>query len=117
MGEILLVILKLFFHRPRPSPQIVATHWYNFPSGHAFSAVIVYGFFIYMAWRLIKSEALRFIIFFVSILLIVLVGISRIYLHVHYLTDVLGEYAAGFAWLILSIIMVNVIRQYFRSTT
>ncbi|MCL4537084.1 MAG: bifunctional DedA family/phosphatase PAP2 family protein [Nitrospirae bacterium] len=114
MGEILLVILKLFFHRPRPSPQIVAAHWYSFPSGHAFSAMIVYGFFIYMAWRLIKSEALRFIIFFLSILLIILIGISRIYLNVHWLTDVLGGYAAGFAWLLFSIIMVNTIKQYYR---
>ncbi|MDA8214190.1 MAG: bifunctional DedA family/phosphatase PAP2 family protein [Nitrospiraceae bacterium] len=115
MGEILLVILKLFFHRPRPSPQIVAAHWYSFPSGHAFSAMIVYGFLIYMTWRLIKNEALRFIIFSLSIPLIILIGISRIYLNVHWLTDVLGGYAAGFAWLLFSIIMVNTIKQYYRS--
>ncbi len=114
MGEILLVILKLFFHRPRPSPQIVAAHWYSFPSGHAFSAMIVYGFLIYMTWRLIKNEALRFIIFSLSIPLIILIGISRIYLNVHWLTDVLGGYAAGFAWLLFSIIMVNTIKQYYR---
>jgi len=114
VGEMLLIILKLFFHRPRPSPQIVAAHWYSFPSGHAFSAMIVYGFLIYMAWRLIKSEALRFIIFFLSILLIIFVGISRIYLNVHWLTDILGGYAAGFAWLLFSIIMVNTIKQYYR---
>lgn len=47
-----------------------------------------------------------------SVFLIILVGISRVYLNVHWLTDVLGGYAAGFAWLIFSIIMVNTIRQY-----
>lgn len=114
MGEILLVILKLFFHRPRPSPQIVAAHWYSFPSGHAFSAVIVYGFLIYVTWKMIKGETLRFVIFSFSILLIILVGISRIYLNVHWLTDVLGGYAAGFAWLLLCIVMVNMIKQYYR---
>lgn len=111
MGEILLVILKLFFHRPRPSPQIVAAHWYSFPSGHAFSAVIVYGFLIYITWKLIKSEALRFIILSMSVLLIILVGISRVYLNVHWLTDVLGGYVAGFTWLVFIIVMVNTMRQ------
>lgn len=115
MGEMLLVILKLFFHRPRPSQQAVAAHWYSFPSGHAFSAVIVYGFLIYITWKLIKSEVLRFMILSMSVLLIILVGISRIYLNVHWLTDVLGGYAAGLSWLILCIIMANTIKQYYRS--
>jgi undecaprenyl-diphosphatase len=116
-GETLLALLKLLFHRPRPAKQLVMAHGYSFPSGHAFSAVVVYGFLIYMTWKLIRSEALRFIIFFVAILLIVLVGISRVYLNVHWLTDVLGGYTAGFAWLIFSIIMVNTIRQYFSTTS
>ena len=92
-GETVLVLLKLFFHRPRPDQQLVTAHGYSFPSGHAFSAVIVYGFLIYVTWKLIKAETLRFIIFSVSILLIILVGISRVYLNVHWLTDVLGGYA------------------------
>jgi undecaprenyl-diphosphatase len=112
-GEVLLVILKLFFHRPRPVQQIAAAKGYSFPSGHAFSAVIAYGFLIYTAWKLIKGEALRFTIFSISILLIILVGISRIYLNVHWLTDVLGGYVAGFAWLVFVIITVNTIKQYY----
>ncbi|MBI3353701.1 MAG: bifunctional DedA family/phosphatase PAP2 family protein [Nitrospirae bacterium] len=114
-GEIVLTLLKLFFHRPRPAQQLVTAHGYSFPSGHAFSAVIAYGFLIYMTWRLIKSETLRFIIFFISILLIIFIGISRIYLNVHWLTDVLGGYAAGFSWLVFSIIMVNTIEQFYKS--
>lgn len=115
-GETLLILLKLFFHRQRPAQQLVMAHGYSFPSGHAFSAVVVYGFLIYITWKLIKSEVLRFIIFFLSILLIVLVGISRVYLNVHWLTDVLGGYTAGFAWLIFSIIMVKTIKQYYRKS-
>ncbi|MCL4456603.1 MAG: bifunctional DedA family/phosphatase PAP2 family protein [Nitrospirae bacterium] len=113
-GESLLVILKLFFHRPRPMPQMVAAHGYAFPSGHSFAAMIVYGSLIYMTWKFIKGEALRFIVFFLSILLIILIGISRIYLNVHYLTDVLGGYAAGLSWLVLCIIMANTLKQYYR---
>jgi membrane protein DedA with SNARE-associated domain/membrane-associated phospholipid phosphatase len=111
LGEILLVLLKVFFHRPRPIQQLITAHGYSFPSGHAFIATIVYGFLIYVTWRLLKSEALRFTISAISILLIVLVGISRIYLKVHWLTDVLGGYAAGLAWLVLSVIIVNTMKH------
>lgn len=111
LGEILLILLKVFFHRPRPAHQLAMSHGYSFPSGHAFIATIVYGFLIYVTWRFLKSEALRFTISAMSTLLIVLVGISRIYLKVHWLTDVLGGYAAGLAWLVLSVIMVNTMKH------
>jgi undecaprenyl-diphosphatase len=110
-GEILLIILKLFFHRPRPAPQIIAAHGYAFPSGHAFAAMIVFGFLIYMTWKLIKGKILRFIVFFFSGILIILVGISRVYLNVHWLSDVLGGYTAGIAWLLFSIVIINTVRQ------
>jgi len=111
VGEIILILLKLFFQRPRPMPQMVAAHGYSFPSNHAFTAMIVYGFLIYIAWKSIKVGAVKFIIFSISMLLIIFVGISRIYLNVHWLTDVLGGYAAGFAWLVFSVITVNTIKQ------
>jgi len=110
-GETILTVLKLLFHRQRPTAQLVTVHGYSFPSGHAFAAMIVYGFLIHITWKLSKSEALRFLIFSLSILLILFVGMSRIYLNVHWLTDVLGGYVSGFTWLVFSIIMVNTIRQ------
>jgi membrane protein DedA with SNARE-associated domain/membrane-associated phospholipid phosphatase len=110
-GEMLLIILKLFFHRPRPSPQIISAHGYAFPSSHAFAAMTVCGFLIYMTWKLIKVKALRYIVFFFSGILIILVGISRVYLNVHWLSDVLGGYTAGVAWLLFSIVIINTVRQ------
>jgi undecaprenyl-diphosphatase len=110
-GETILIVLKLLFHRQRPTAQLITVHGYSFPSGHAFAAMIVYGYLIHITWRLLKSEVLRFLIFSLSILLILLVGMSRIYLNVHWLTDVLGGYASGFAWLVFSIVMVNTMRQ------
>jgi len=110
-GETILIILKLLFHRPRPTAQLVTVHGYSFPSGHAFAAMIAYGFLIHITWKLIRSEALRFLIFSLSIFLVLFVGISRIYLNVHWLTDVLGGYVSGFIWLVFSIIMANTMRQ------
>ncbi|MEW6002648.1 MAG: bifunctional DedA family/phosphatase PAP2 family protein [Nitrospirota bacterium] len=109
-GEAVLILLKLFFHRPRPMPQLIIAHGYSFPSGHAFSAISIYGFLIYLTW-MGKIRALKFIVLFVSIFLIFLIGISRIFLNVHYLTDVLGGYAAGIAWLVFCVVMVNTIRE------
>jgi undecaprenyl-diphosphatase len=97
--------------RPRPMPQLVVAHGYSFPSGHVFSAVTIYSFLIYMIWGMYKIGALRFVVLLISIFMIFLIGISKIYLNVHYLTDVLGGYAAGIAWLIFCIVTVNTIRS------
>jgi membrane protein DedA with SNARE-associated domain/membrane-associated phospholipid phosphatase len=113
-GEAILIILKMLFHRPRPMPQLVAAHGYSFPSGHAFSAMTIYGFLIYLTWKMCSTKLLRTIIVSAFTLLIFLIGISRIYLNVHYLTDVLGGYASGLAWLVFCIIMANTIKEYYR---
>ncbi|MCL4476799.1 MAG: bifunctional DedA family/phosphatase PAP2 family protein [Nitrospirae bacterium] len=114
-GEAILVILKLLFHRPRPMPQLIMAHGYSFPSGHAFSAMTIYGFLIYLTWTITGNKVMRFTISSISILLIFLIGISRVYLNVHYLTDVLGGYASGLSWLLFCVIMVNTVRQYYRN--
>lgn len=116
-GYTVMILLKLLFHKPRPMLQLIVSHGYSFPSGHAFSAIIVYGFLIYLTWTMIKTTAMRITILFISILLIFLIGISRIYLNVHYLTDVLGGYTSGLSWLIFCIIMVNTIKQYYSKTS
>jgi undecaprenyl-diphosphatase len=114
VGEIFLVILKLLFHRPRPEINLSVAHGYSFPSGHAFAAMVIYGFLIYVTWKSIKSETLRLIVFLISVLLIIFVGVSRIYLNVHWLTDVLGGYTSGFAWLVFNILTVNTVKQYYK---
>jgi membrane-associated phospholipid phosphatase len=86
-------------------------HGYSFPSGHAFTAMVIYGFLIYITGKSIKSDVLRFVIFSLSAIVIIIVGISRIYLNVHWVTDVLGGYAVGFSWLMLSIVIVNTMKQ------
>jgi undecaprenyl-diphosphatase len=110
--ETIMSFLKEFFHRPRPMPQIVPAAGYSFPSGHAFYAMLVYGFMIYLAWKFIRNSGLRRLIFILCPLLILLIGLSRIYLGVHWLTDVLGGYCAGYSWLLINILVVRIIRHY-----
>jgi undecaprenyl-diphosphatase len=93
-------IVKLGFDRPRP--QIF--EWgadpvsSSFPSGHAMSATIVYGTVAYLAARLIRRRWMRWLTLASAALLIVAIGASRLYLGVHYPSDVLAGMTLGVAW-------------------
>jgi undecaprenyl-diphosphatase len=112
VAEPVISFLKEVFHRPRPMPQIITAEGYSFPSGHAFHAMLIYGFMIYLAWKFIRNNALRRLIFILCPFLILLIGLSRIYLGVHWLTDILAGYCAGFSWLLINILVVRIIRHY-----
>ena len=103
--------LKALFHRVRPLHDhgfIIEPGW-SFPSGHAFSAVVFYGMLAYVLLRL--SPRYPRTIIAASILLIGVVGISRIVLQVHYFSDVLAGYTAGAAWLVLCIGTVETLHR------
>jgi membrane-associated phospholipid phosphatase len=96
-GEVFIQILKWAFNRARPADITVHVYGASFPSGHAFTSIVVYGFVIYLIWR----WRIRHVRFWSAALaaVIAIVGFSRVYLHAHYLTDVLGGYVLGLAWL------------------
>jgi undecaprenyl-diphosphatase len=100
-GEAIVGILKHVIHRPRPPlvHALAPENSYSFPSGHAFVAFSFYGLLTYFAFRAIKNRLLRMLIILVGILLIFGIGFSRIYLGVHWPSDVLAGYALGAAWL------------------
>lgn len=83
--------LKLLFQRERPIWKSYNPTGYSYPSGHAMSSLAFYGLIIYLLIKYYKGKAKYPIIVILSLLIIV-VGLSRIYLGVHYLTDVLGAY-------------------------
>ncbi len=100
-GSLLNLLLKHFFHRQRPvleNPLVTLTS-YGFPSGHTMGSTLLYGLLALIALRFVRPLAWRIAIFAVAIIMIALVGLSRIYLGAHYLTDVLGAIAIGIAWL------------------
>lgn len=103
--------LKALFHRARPLHDrgfIIEPGW-SFPSGHAFSAMVLYGMLAYVLLRLSPRYARTIIA--ITVLLIGVVGISRIVLQVHYFSDVLAGYTAGGAWLVLCIWVTESLRK------
>lgn len=91
--------LKYAFHRQRPTPFFgPLPHTYSFPSGHALFSVCFYGVLAGLLADRIESLQAKICIWFVAGLLIVSIGLSRIYLGVHYPTDVLGGYLAAGVW-------------------
>lgn len=97
-------ILKLIIARPRPSVlRLVVEDGYSFPSGHSMVSMGFYGFLIYLIWVNIKNKKIKYpLVIFLS-LLILFIGISRIYLGVHYFTDVIGGFIIAILYLFIFI--------------
>ena len=107
-GMLLNKILKYLFQRPRPhfDDPLLSLTSYSFPSGHTMTATVVYGVLAAYFFSTTQDWRRRVVIFFVASFLILLVGFSRMYLGVHYLSDVLGAMAEGLAWLALCLTVV-----------
>lgn len=106
-GGLIVLGLKTLFARARPDDPVITAGGYAFPSGHAFSAMVFFGYLIYLAHRHFRSPFLQAVTTIFCFSMIVLIGTSRVYLNVHWLTDVLGGFLAGLAWLVLSILIVR----------
>ena len=98
-------LLKALFRRERPHILRLATeHGFSFPSGHAMGSVILYGGLAFVLYHLYKGKWPFVVGVIIASVLIILIGISRIYLGVHYPSDVIAGYAGGVAWLLSSVI-------------
>ncbi|MFD2785267.1 phosphatase PAP2 family protein [Hymenobacter rubripertinctus] len=105
LGSITLnLLLKQIYQRPRPLLPLTSASGLSFPSGHAMISASFYGLLIYFAWsRLRRYPVARYAVVTVLAGLIVLIGLTRVYLRVHYATDVLAGIMAGLAWLLIAI--------------
>ncbi len=106
-AEVLNLILKLAFHRPRPEFAFVHLDTYSFPSGHAMISTAVYGALAYLLWGRLRTLAERLVLVAGTAVLLTAIGFSRLYLGVHYLSDVLAGVAGGAFWLAMSIALMG----------
>jgi len=98
-----LLLLKTVLHRQRPlMPLIAKAHGFSFPSGHTFSSVVFFGMLAYTAYKSIKSSLLKWVVIAVLVLLTGMVGLSRVYLKLHYASDVIAGFCLGIIWLLLA---------------
>lgn len=96
------MILKNIFARPRPEMIcLIDETGFSFPSGHAMVTMVAYGYLIYVVHHYIKQKWLRYSLISLLVFIIVSVGLSRIYLGVHYLTDVLAGYSISLFYLLV----------------
>jgi membrane-associated phospholipid phosphatase len=100
-GQFLNHVLKGLFDRPRPSSVewVTQVHSLSFPSGHAMTSMITYGSVAYLVARLEPKRLLRTVTWIMTAAIIVLIGVSRLYLGVHYPSDVIAGYLGGIAWI------------------
>lgn len=106
IAGIMTYILKIIIVRPRPEYMLIKESGYSFPSGHTLNSTALYGFISFLIYKNIKKK--KFIPILVGVFTIVTVGLTRIYLNVHYLTDVLGGLLIGTIHLI---ILINLFRK------
>lgn len=109
IGVILNSILKLLIHRPRPTNTLLLAveTSYSFPSGHSIMSMIFYGLLIYYVIKFVNKKWLKTFLVATLSLIIFSVGLSRIYLGIHYATDVVGAYLLGIIYLIIFIKLLN----------
>lgn len=121
-ARVLNQTLKETFARPRPGVagselEILGRTFdypasYSFPSGHAVTATVVFGTLAYLIIRLEPTVRMRRLTLAGAVLLILLIGVSRIYLGVHYPSDVLAGYLAGFIWATFAVFAIEVVRYF-----
>lgn len=102
------LILKNILQRPRPTEyQLIHESGYSFPSGHSMASMAFYGFLIYLIYKYVQNKKVKWILIILLTTLIITIGTSRIYLGVHYTSDVIAGFLASLIYLILYTSIIN----------
>lgn len=96
-------VLKVLINRPRPLESIYLETTASFPSAHAALAIAVYGFLAFAALRHLKNWTVKLNAFFACVVMMVLIGLSRLYLGVHFFSDVWNGYILGLVWVVCGV--------------
>lgn len=109
-------IIKFAVARPRPDPSLINnfteyTGKDSFPSGHVLFFIGYFGFLFYLTFVHVERKIWRTVILLILFILLILIGLSRIYLGAHWVSDVLGSYLIGFVWLFGVIVLYKNIKK------
>ena len=107
LSSLINVSIKYLIHRERPNIlKLIEIGGFSFPSGHSMASMSFYGFLIYLTSKNYKGKV-KYLIIAVLAIVILLIGLSRIYLGVHYASDVIGGFSLGIAWIGIYSIIVD----------
>ena len=106
INYLLNTLAKYIVQRPRPDEvlRLIEEHGYSFPSGHSMVSMAFYGYIVYLIYKHVDNKPKKYIAYFSLLFLIAMIGISRIYLGVHYASDVLAGFLLSVAYLMLFVI-------------
>ncbi len=111
-STIILFSLKAIFHRHRPlDPLVQNVNGFSFPSGHSFSSFTFFGLMIYILWNTNMNAGLRWVLSILFFLFAAAIALSRVYLHVHYASDVIAGFCLCLVWLTLSFWVLQKMRK------
>ena len=111
-GELIKELLKLLIRRQRPDAvfSLISENGYSFPSGHALMSVVFYGAIAYFIYKLYQKMWQKIVLAAVFAALIFLIGFSRVYLGVHWVSDVVAGWLVGF---LILIFLILIFKRYF----
>jgi len=110
----LMFLIKFLVKRLRPSdPLLHAVNGFSFPSGHSFCSFTFFGILMYIVWKDLKlNKAGKWILTSLLFFIAFTIALSRVYLHVHYASDVLAGFCLSVAWLTFSYWIITAVRRY-----
>ncbi|ADC50669.1 phosphoesterase PA-phosphatase related protein [Alkalihalophilus pseudofirmus OF4] len=104
LGSVTLnVVLKMTIKRERPESSLIVESGYSYPSAHTMAAVSLYGMIIYLLWKHTSTVTARIILITFGVSMILMIAFSRIYLGVHYASDIIGGVLLSSLWLLISL--------------
>jgi membrane-associated phospholipid phosphatase len=102
-----LELIKLIVHRARPVNSLVTESTFSFPSGHALMAVVFFGMLLFLFEHHIHKKKTKILLTILDVLLILMIGISRIYLNIHWFSDVIASFALGSSLIVFYMLKIN----------
>lgn len=115
VGLLLNLLIKQLIARPRPPHPLYQVLSYSFPSGHSMNSFIFYAILVFGVFHFTRRKRMSLILGIFMLVLVLLIGISRVYLGVHYPSDVIGGFIAGFWW-IVTLLLIEKTYSFLRTS-